>query len=211
MIVTLNYHGGGLDQSSSSLDRQVKGANLENVMIGQAVVNALLDAGASGGVAQIADCNEAVTYTFRARDFSLRAVMDSIVSTDPRYTWEIKDDVINVIPSNGLPPFLEVRISRFDLRETESTEEALSHLLALPEVKQAQLSLGPRAVQGGVSVFCPQGCPAEETKKFSVSLKGVTVRESLNAIARAKGTAVWRFRQSQCGGRKSYSIDFNAK
>ena len=211
MIATDNQHVPGLDQSSGLLDRQAKRANLENVMVGQAVVNALLHAGVPGGVAKVADCNEAVTYSFRPRDYSLRGVLDSIVSTDRRYTWEVKDDVINVIPSNGLPPFLAVRVSRFDLHNTESPEEALSQLLAVPEVKRAQLSLGPRAVQGRVSVFCPQGCPTEETKKISVSLKGATVRESLNAIARAHGNAVWWFRQSECGGRKTFSLDFNSK
>lgn len=210
-IATGQQHAQGLDQSSDLLDRQAKRANLENVIVGQAVVNALLDGRVPGGVAKVADCNDAVTYSFRLRKYSLRGVLDSIVATDRRYTWEVKDDVINVIPSNGPPPFLAVHVSRFDLHNTESPEEALSQLLAVPEVKRAQLSLGPRAVQGRVSVFCPQGCPTEETKKISVSLKGATVRECLNAIARAHGNAVWWFRQSECGGRKTFSLDFNSQ
>jgi hypothetical protein len=210
IIATVSRPGQSLDQSSSLLGRQAIGANLENVMVGQAVVNALLEAGAPGGVAKVSDCNEAETYSFRPRDSSLRGVLDSIVSTDPRYTWEVEDDVINVIPSTGLPPFLTVRISRFDISQVESPQEALSQLLAIPEVQQAQLSLGSHAVQGGVYVFCP-GCPPKETKKISINLEGVTVRESLNAIARAHGNAVWSFRQSECGGRKSFSLDFAAK
>jgi hypothetical protein len=210
MIVTINHAGIGLDQSSRLLDRQAKGANLKNVMVGQAAVNALLDAGTPGGVAKVSDCNEA-TYIFRPRDSSLRGVLDSIVSTDPRYIWEVKDNVINVIPRNKLSPFLAVRISRFDLTDVESPREALSQLLALPELQKAQLSLGPHAVQGGVHVFGPQGSPPKETKKISVSLKGVTVREALNAIARADGSAVWWFRQSECGGRKTFSLDFATK
>jgi hypothetical protein len=55
MIATVNYHGEGLDQSSSLLDRQAKGAHLENVIVGQAVVNALLDTGVPGGVAKVVD------------------------------------------------------------------------------------------------------------------------------------------------------------
>jgi hypothetical protein len=145
-----------------------------------------------------------VTHIFRPRDSSLRGVLDSIVSTDPRYTWEVKDGVINVLPSNGLPPFFAIRISRFEISQVESPNEALARLLAIPEVQKAHLKLGPRAVQGGTYVFCP-GCPPKETKKFSVSLQGVTVREALNAIARAHGSAVWSFRQSECGERKSFS------
>jgi hypothetical protein len=63
----------------------------------------------------------------------------------------------------------------------------------------------------GYMYFAPQGCPPEGRKKISLSLKGVTFRESLNAIARAHGNAVWRFRQLECGGRKSFSLDFAAK
>jgi hypothetical protein len=210
MIATVSRPGQSLDQSSSLLDRQAKAANLETVMVGQAVVNALLDAGVPGGVAKVSDCNEAQTYSFSPRDSSLRGVLDSIVSTDPRYTWEVKDDVINVLPSNGLPPFFAIRISRFEISQVESPNEALARFLAIPEVQKAHLKLGPRAVQGGTYVFCP-GCPPKETKKFSVSLQGVTLREALNAIARAHGSAVWWFRQSECGGRKSFSLDFAAK
>jgi len=194
---------------STLVDRQAKGANLQNVMVEQAVINALLDAGAPGGVA-LTDCNESLTHVFRPRDSSLRGILDSIVSTDPRYTWKVEDGTVNVLPASGPPPFLAIRVSRFDISQAESPNEALAQLLALPELQKAQLNLGPRAVQGGVYMFCP-GCPPKEKKKISVSLKGAMVRECLNAIARAHGNAVWRFQQSECGGRKSFSLDFAAK
>src|SRR5690349_2602623 len=145
---------------SDLVARQAKGANLQNVMVEQAVINALLDAGAPGGVA-VSDCNESVTHNFRPRDSSLRGILESIISADPRYTWEVKDNAINVLPANGLPPFLATRISRFDISQAESPNEALTQLLALPEIQRAQLNLGPRAVQGGAYVFCP-GCPPKE-------------------------------------------------
>jgi hypothetical protein len=199
-----------VDQSSL-LDRPAKGANLNNVITGQAVINALLDAGVPGGMANVSECNDA-TYSFRPHDSSLRGVLDSIVSADPRYTWEIKDEVVNVIPSDGLPPFFAVRISRLDIAQVESLEEALSQLLAVPEVQQTQVSLGARFVQGGAYPFCPEGCaPKEKAKEISISLRNVTVRESLNALARVNGNAVWRFRQSECGGRKYFSLDFASK
>jgi len=74
---------------SALLDRQAKGATLQNVLVDQAVVNALLDSGAPGGVA-LSDCNESVTHNFFPHDSSLRGILDSIVSTEPRVTWEIK-------------------------------------------------------------------------------------------------------------------------
>ncbi len=209
VMVDVVSHTRQAANQSALLDRQAKGATLQNVMVDQAVVNALLNAGAPGGVA-VSNCNESMTHNFFPRDSSLRGILDSIVYTDPRFTWEIKDNVINVLPANGLPPFLATRISKFDIPQAESPNEALTKLLALPEMQRAQLNLGPRAVQGGVYVFCP-GCPPKEGKKISVSLKDATVRECLNAIASAHGNAVWRFRQSECGGRKSFSLDFAAK
>jgi hypothetical protein len=202
-------YGHGLDQTRSLLDRQAEGANLDNMEAGQAAVNALLDADVPGGVAKVSGCDERVKDSIRPYDHSLRGVLNAVVSSDSRYTWEIKDDVINVIPSSGLPEFLLVRVAKFELAEVESPSEALSQLLAIPEVHQAHLSLGPRTVQGGTYVFCP-GCPAKEKKTFSVTVKDVTVRDSLNAIARAHGSAVWSFRQSQCGGRRFFSLDFAA-
>lgn len=178
------------------------------MIVAQAVINALFDAGAPGGIACVSDCNQWVTHNFKPRDSSLRGVLDSIVATDPRYTWEVKDDVINVLPSNGLPPFFAIRMSRFEVSQVESPNEALFQLLAIPELQQARLNLGHHFGQGGTYPFCPKGCPPKETKKISVSLKDVTVREALNAIARAHGNAVWKFSQSECGERKLFSLDF---
>src|SRR5207253_5696674 len=172
MMATVSTSGQIVNQSDNLLNREAKGANLKNVMVGQALVNALIDAGAPGGVATVDDCNEQVTHIFTPRDSSLRGVLDSIVSTDRRYTWQDKDHVINLLPSNGLPPFFAVRISRFETSVAETPNEALFELLAIPEVRQAELNLGRHAAQGGVYVLCP-GCPHKERKKISVKLKEV--------------------------------------
>jgi hypothetical protein len=211
LIIATSSHSSQTEKKSGNvLKRQAKGANLDNVMVGQAVVNALSKVSAPGGVATISDCTGQVSHVFPLGDSSLRGVLDSIVSIDPRYTWEIKDEVINVLPSNGLPPFFAVRISRFEISQVETPNEALSKLLSMPEVRKARLNLGRRAVQGGVYVFCPE-CPPTEKKKISVNLKDITVREALNAIARAHGAAVWRFSQSKCSGSESFSLEFSAE
>jgi len=209
MMVTISNRGQTENQSDNLLNRQVKRANLQDVKVGQAAINALIDAGSPGGIATVSGCNEDVTHTFTPRDSSLLGVLDSIVSTDPHYKWELMDNLVNVIPSNGLPPFFAVRISKFDIPGAETPNEALFQLLAIPELRQAQLNLGRHAIQGGVRPFCPQGCSPEKTKKISVNLKGVTVREALNAIARADGSAVWRFSQWECGGQRTFSLEFS--
>ena len=208
VITTVSYSGQNSDRSSSLLDRQAKGANLKDVMVGQAAVNALLDAGVPGGVANVSDCNQPATHSFTPRDSSLRGVLDAIVAIDPLYRWEVKEGAINVIPGDKLPTFLAVRMSRFDIVEVSSPREVVPQLLKVPEVRRAQAGLGRHAVEGRVQPFCPEGCPPNEKKKISMSLKNVTVREALNAVAREHGSAVWWFRQSECGGQKSFSLDF---
>ena len=69
--------------------------------------------------------------------------------------------------------------------------EALSQLLALPEVaKAARGELGFQTVTGEPYAFMMDDSKPER-QKVSLSLTNVTVREALNAIARAHGTAVW--------------------
>ena len=51
MIATASHLGQTVKQSDNVLNRQIKGAHLQNVMVGQAVVNALFAAGVPGGVA----------------------------------------------------------------------------------------------------------------------------------------------------------------
>lgn len=211
VIAAANYPNQTEISCDNVLDRQVKGTHLEDVTVGQAVINTLVSAGATGGVAVVQDCNEPMRYTFTPGDSSLRGVLETIVSTDPRYVWEIKDDVINLIPRNGEPSFLIVRVSKLEINQAETPNEALSQLLATPEVRQAQLNLGRRFVQGGIYPFNPQDSVPKEAKKISVNLKDTTVREALNTIARAHGDAVWMLTQGQCNGRKLFSIDFFAR
>jgi hypothetical protein len=210
IIAVTTYPRQKVNSSDNILDKQVKAVNLEQVTAGQAALNTLLGANMAGGVAEVQDCSGQTSYTFTPVESSLRGILDSIVSLAPQYRWEIKDNVINFIPRDDELQFLAVHISKLDINQVGSPNEALTQLLATPEVQNAQRNLGPRSVQGGTYPFCPQ-CPAKEIKKFSVSLKNVTVREALNAIASAHGSAVWWLSQAQCGESKSFSIRFATK
>jgi hypothetical protein len=189
------------------LDRQVNAPNLEEVTASQAALNTLISAGAPGGIATSLDCSTPETYTFKPSNSSLRAVLESIVSTDTQYEWEIKDGVINVIPRSGEPQFLSTHIPKLKIKE-ETINEALSKLLEIPEVRQLLPSLGRRYIQTGVYPFNSDGSPPKEAKKISVSLKDVTVREALNAIARKHGSVVWMFTQKRCGEAGFFSIQW---
>lgn len=54
VIATASHSSQIVRQSNNLLDRQTKGANLQNVIVGQAVVNAFVNVGAPGGVGRCA-------------------------------------------------------------------------------------------------------------------------------------------------------------
>ncbi len=192
--------------SDNVLARQVKGVHLASVTTAQAAVNALITAGAPGGITVTYDCNQPASFTFSPADSSLRGALESIVTTDPKYVWEVKRSVINLVPRNGEPRLLKVRVSKLQIIGAKTVNEGLDQLLATPEVRK--LNLGRRFVQGGVYRFNPQNPTPKVGRKISLSLRNVTVREALNAIARAHGNAVWILTQGECDGRNLFSIDF---
>jgi len=58
----------------------------------------------------------------------------------------------------------------------------------------------------GISVFVSGETP--KPKAFSVHCRNVTLREALNAIARAQGRAVWNYIETHCEGRNEVIIRF---
>ena len=65
-----------------------------------------------------------------------REALDTIVEADPRYRWQLVDEVVNLLPADGEPALLNTRISKFRVTDVTSALDALSQLLALPEVKK---------------------------------------------------------------------------
>jgi hypothetical protein len=66
--------------------------------------------------------------------------------------------------------------------------DALDQLVRLPEVEKAREDL---ALKPGVAIILSSKSP--QAKELSLNLKGVTLRQALNAIARAQGSAIWDY------------------
>jgi hypothetical protein len=186
------------------LERQVPGYNLERLTTFSAYSSALAFTLSPGGIVRIGSCSEEpTTYTWRPAGSKLRETLDSIVVADPRYRWELVDGVINVLPVAGEPAFLTTRIGELEVRNATSANWPLGKLQALPEVKRAMRDLGLR---WGVTLFV-SGQPPHPAD-FSVRCKDVTLREALNAIARAQGIAVWDYVETHCDGIDEVIIRF---
>lgn len=171
---------------------------------------ALNTASVPGGVIAVPSCDSEPVYTLASTSASLRDTLDTVVATDARYSWEIENGVVNLVPRTGTPAFLNQRITEFRVENAETVYEALDRLLALPEVQRSinELNLGSRLFRGGIGYFEPSRRTEERSgRRLTVICENVTLREALNAIARAQGNAVWSYAEHRCGS-NSFSIDF---
>jgi hypothetical protein len=185
--------------SSDILNRPTGGVQLQNPTTPDILSQALINAGVPGGIAVRSHCGRFESRFLSPANTTLRGVLDAVVAAEPEYSWNVDEGVVNFVPRDNEPLFLRSMVSRLEVRE-EEPNEALFQLLALPEVdKVARAELGLHSVTGGPYAVMMDGSMPER-KKLSLSLTNVTVREALNAIARAHGSAVWILvRQDDCG------------
>lgn len=61
-------------------------------------------------------------------------------------------------------------------------------------------------LKAGIALFVSPG--SSHAKAFSVRVKDVTLRQALNAIARAEGTYIWGYIETHCEGRNEVVIRF---
>ncbi len=192
--------------SSNVLVRQVTLKEPFYPTAGSAFVSSLASAGVAGGIVRILDCGE------EPRDGMgylppcyLQEMLDRIVGLAPDYHWEIQDEVVNFLPIQDEPPLLKVRVNSFTLKDAPSVDVALNKLYSLPQVKKAVNDL---QLTYGVVIISRLSTPNAAPPKYTIECNDVTVREVLNAIARAHGRAVWEYKERRCNGKTVLTIQF---
>jgi hypothetical protein len=163
-----------------------------------------------GIILAAANCDEDAKYELNPSSASLRDVLDAITSADPSYKWTFERGVVNLVPKEDEPPLLEVRIRKFELKDT-NLHLAFDQLFKLPEVKQrqAELNIGEIGHELGLSSLKRPGTGPDESKEgFDVSCEDITVRQALNEIVRVYGHAVWCYSERHCNGKDFVRIDF---
>jgi hypothetical protein len=165
-----------------------------------------------GGITVLHYCGGFPTRSIKPSNNSVRGVLEAVVATDPSYSWRLDDGAVNLTPRNTKLHFLETRVSRLELKEVKTPDEALNILMQLPEVqRQAKNELGSRLVEGFAYAFSTNATgESQREDTLSMELNNTTVAEALNAIAKAYRNAVWVLVKNECnnGGRKSFSIKF---
>lgn len=191
---------------SDVLERKVVVNDPSSLTIPDAFLRFLVGTRVPGGRVRMLGCeSQEAQYDWERLNSPLREALDSIVSVDRLYTWHAEDRVINLIPRSGIPSLLETHITEFRVNKATSARLALSELLTLPEVKKriAELRLSE-----GLNVMVIPSTSAPNQYQFDVNCKDVTLRDALNAIARAHGRAVWSYTERYCNGKNMFSIDF---
>ena len=154
-----------------------------------------------GGLVQVSGCND--DNPKRTWDLAHKPVgelLHELVAFDPRYRWEIRNDTINLLPAVGEPPFLQSQIGIFSI-QTDSSLDALDRLESLPEFKNAMKTL---RLTGGLTIISY----LSNSRQFSLNFKGGTLRDALNAVAAAKGSDIWQYKETHCGDRNEVTIKF---
>jgi hypothetical protein len=212
-IATLSYTSQKLISLSSDelKARQITGIDLKDVSTINAVTSALNAAHVPGGVVTISTCGGERSHNLTPLGPTLRDALDSIVIADPQYRWYIDQGVVNFVPANDEPTLLNGVIANFKVESDKTLDLIVGELLALPEVKEAAtgLNLSQGFTEIGISSLERPGYSKKEEKKgCDFDLQTISVREALNAIARARGKAVWSYQEKRCNGVKEFSIRF---
>lgn len=210
--LSISAESGQTSKSSPSeeiLNR--KAVTRSNERTTNALTAALSTAGVPGGIATVTGCGEDVIYTFPSSGATLRDALNAIVANNHQYAWRLENGLVNVSPRSGDPLFLALLISQLKVTEARSLDEALSQILALPEVQrrvvQLHISEGySRRI--GMSDLRRPGSARTNEQSYSISLRNVTLRGALNAVARAHGKAVWEYRERHCNGKTEFQIQF---
>lgn len=196
--------------SDEIMGRQVRGIELNNVSTVNAATRMLNAAQVPGGVITMTTCGPEERHDFTPLSPTLRDALNSIVIADPQYKWYLDHGTINLIRSSNEPTLLDVVIANFKVEPRKTQDDIVQELLAMPEVKEGVIRLG--LSQGfteiGIRSLARPGFGEEESKRFALHLQKTTIREVLNAVARAHGSAVWSFQEKRCNGQKEFSISF---
>jgi hypothetical protein len=190
------------EAAENILQRNVPGDEQEYLTTTDVFHSSLGRVSVPGGMVRIFNCREdTIKHSWKAQGSTLRQVLDAIVAADSRYHWEVSDGVVNLLPVSGEPALLRARINEFHIENTASSLDALLRLLKLPEVVEAMSKLH---LKPGLMLVDYWSAP----RQFSVRSNGVTLRQALNAIARANGRDIWEYVEIHCDGKDEVVIRF---
>jgi hypothetical protein len=164
--------------------------------------------GAPGGIAYIhAGCSGETKRDLPAlEELTAAQALDALAAVEGPYRWDRVDGAIVMLPSEGAPALLKTPIDAVHLSDVSNLNISLQELLDTQEVVAATKRLG-LTFQGFRGGFAKLNRSPSKPSPKPLDLRGVTLLQGLNLVAREHGVAVWAYDQYECPGR-SFQLTF---
>lgn len=177
--------------------------------ISDAFQSVMLQSGVPGGEAIIEGCGGGTDKVVPVRGTTVGRALESIEAADPRYRWELEDGVVVLMPAEGVPPLLKVRVRGFNSMDSSDVSSAGMLLFGLPEVRDALGKLGLTRNGLGSGLYAVIPGSHGQARPLDIDLHDVTVRDALNAIVRTNKSGIWVYREVLCGTSKVFDLGFS--
>ena len=126
---------------------------------------------------------------FEVHEATFDDVMNAIVRAKPVYSWHKSGNVVEMYPTNGTNPLLDLTVNSYHVKNVIAVE-ALNQLLGLNEV-QAAMSASQLKPQS--EMFNP---PTDPGSRFTIDVEKAKLRDILSRIAADSGVKFWSFQRS---------------
>jgi hypothetical protein len=112
---------------------------------------------------------------------NLKDFLDSVIATDPRYTWKLEGGVIHVWPVKERDPLLanllDEKISHFSIIAEVSRYRIYNDIMDLPEIRSKLIVAGVEPL-----IFLASGSMMKVGKETLFNESNLTLREMLDRI-----------------------------
>jgi hypothetical protein len=123
---------------------------------------------------------------------TLKTVLDTIIQKQPDYRWEVKDGVINILPTKSVDDFVEnflnTRINRFVPPKLATPSRLRDAVTEIPEVQGLLKASGISAARYGYFSRYPS---LYTDPNVDLNISGTDVRGVLNKIIRESEHKMW--------------------
>ena len=169
----------------------------------------LRKAGVWGGIESYdTDCRPASEYRIPSLDGTLQNGLVQLKSQDSSLSWKVKGEGVLISQHAQLTSLLDTKVPELTFHGSDAADKSTDKLLNLPTIRDqmTKLKLTLRSPELGFAQL-----PAHPGSEEPITLKNITLREALNAIAKADHPRVWLFEQSACTGQTTILVQWLVK
>jgi hypothetical protein len=182
---------------------------VENQRLEYIFLDLLRGTGVHGGFVEVAGCSDLPEGHLDVKQgVTVGEAMDALVAANPSYQWEVKDGVVNLMPLGGVP-LLSTRIAKFQMNTTDrDIGVALQEVLKLPEARESRTALGLKdGIHHGFAEAVEEHPMPLQPVPVLINVQDVSLREAFNKIVQASPNRVWVYRETDCGGAKTFTVE----